>query len=525
MEEYDVIIYGTDLVQSIVGAALSWQGVSVLHVDKSPYYGGASATLSLTEIKQWVESNNNDPSSPFDDVKLYVSRNIDTSKYSIDLSPRIIFSASDFIDLLRTSRVYRYLTIKPLTMFHTYKDDFFDKLASTKEDIFTDQSITVQTKRALLKFMRFVLNYQSESSLPIWTDFKNRPIAEFLQAKFKIDPIYSNELVYTLGLCPALATPTSVGLHRIKKYLTSMGVFGSFPAMFSLHGGPGEIAQGFCRSGAVGGAVYRLHSDVSSVDPDTQSIVLDDGTNIKYREKLVIPSQQQGSREVRRLVAIVSNDCKPWFGEGESAAVVVFPPGTLEGNETAVQCLIFGAESQQCQSGQAVWYLSTTEKGAKGKKELELALEKLESAILRESTEDFDIEVSEEDVILRNGTPLISSVRLGQSLKDFVPREKLQYLAKLQYVQHETIANPVADNVIPIGSSAFDITYDGIVEQAKKIFSQITGSDDDFFNVDFEDEDEEDIGEVKPLGSTSNSNSNNNSNAEPELTFGDAMEV
>ncbi|KAK7675893.1 hypothetical protein QCA50_019234 [Cerrena zonata] len=46
-----------------------------------------------------------------------------------------------------------------------------------------------------------------------------------------------------------------------------------------------------------------------------------------------------------------------------------------------------------------------------------------------------------------------------------------------------------------------EISYDGIVSEAKLLYQRITGTDEDFFDVDFEDEDEENS---NTISSTSN---------------------
>ena len=45
--DYDVIVLGTGLCESIVAAALSRCGKKVLHLDHRTYYGGCNATLDL----------------------------------------------------------------------------------------------------------------------------------------------------------------------------------------------------------------------------------------------------------------------------------------------------------------------------------------------------------------------------------------------------------------------------------------------------------------------------------------------
>ena len=50
-DKVDVLIAGTGMVESVLAAALAWQGSNVLHIDKNDYYGDTSATLTVDQIK------------------------------------------------------------------------------------------------------------------------------------------------------------------------------------------------------------------------------------------------------------------------------------------------------------------------------------------------------------------------------------------------------------------------------------------------------------------------------------------
>ncbi|KAM9915652.1 hypothetical protein OXX59_010458, partial [Metschnikowia pulcherrima] len=80
--------------------------------------------------------------------------------YGIDVSPKVMFAQSDLLALLVQSKVYKYLEFQSLSNFHVFENDHFkSKLSNTtKEEIFTDQSLSLTTKRSLMKFLKFVLS-------------------------------------------------------------------------------------------------------------------------------------------------------------------------------------------------------------------------------------------------------------------------------------------------------------------------------------------------------------------------------
>ena len=54
-KEYDVIIAGTGLTESIVSAALSRIGKTVLHIDRECFYGGEFSSHALASLIEWTD--------------------------------------------------------------------------------------------------------------------------------------------------------------------------------------------------------------------------------------------------------------------------------------------------------------------------------------------------------------------------------------------------------------------------------------------------------------------------------------
>ncbi|GAV47728.1 hypothetical protein ZYGR_0I00240 [Zygosaccharomyces rouxii] len=527
-EKVDVLIVGTGMVESVLAAALSWQGSSVLHIDRNDHYGDSSATLTVDQIKKWVNSVNQGLfSGCYDNAKLYVSTSIGNhnGKYAsrdfgIDLAPKVLFAKSDLLSILVRSRVHQYLEFQSLSNFHTFENDNFEKLTNTKQEIFTDQKLPLMTKRNLMKFIKFVLNWEEQPE--VWKPYADTPLCDLLVEKFRLEKAQVFELMFSIGLCYNMQTKTPEALQRIRRCLSSFDVYGPFSVLYSKYGGPGELSQGFCRSAAVGGATYKLNETLTSYDPNTKMALFGDGSQVYVTEKVVAsPSQApKDSRnipnqkyEVHRLTCVVEKSCEQWFSEGESAAVIVFPPGSLKsGNVEVVQAFILGSGSEICPGGTSVWYLSTMQQGSRAEMDLDAALEAMEASLIRESSTDLE----HDDSLVQfgpNGETLINSVRLGQSFKQYVPRERIQFLLKLYYTQYTStppfnVVDPsffdinnidgngklipgASDNgVLYTAMPSGEISYDEVVTAVRVLYEKIVGSDDDFFDLDFEDEDE-----------------------------------
>lgn len=527
----DVLICGTGLTESILAAALAWQGTNVLHIDANNVYGDANVCLASKDLKQWIESVANNAGEPTGmNAQLYASSAANASnrarRFLFDLSPHLMFVKSDMLELLLKSRVAQYLEFKGLSQFHTYEKDSFERVSGNKEAIFTDQSLPIRTKRKLMKFIKFVLEWQVDENMV--SEWSKVPVDTFLGTEFDLDKAQITELVIALGLCDRLDVSTAYALPRIRRYLLSLDVYGQFPAVYSMYGSSGELSQGFCRSAAVGGATYKLGVQLAGWDEANNIATLSDGSRVQVAEKAFLsPTQPSPLRPLfniddpvshaglvadgeklgttSRLVAVVTNECREWFSEGESAAIVVFPPHTLStNNEFAVQTIVYGPGAGCVPEGFSCWYLSTHNPDARrAREDLSDALNKLEASILRESQVNFQLgSLSREDVAFKNGVPVVSSVRLGESMSNFVPKQRLNYLFKLAYstptsrgrnFAHTTL-KPVVEGSPSLLTTLFtpgDMSYDGIVSQARKLYETVVGSDDDFFDVDFEDEAEE----------------------------------
>lgn len=490
----DVLIVGTGLLESVLAAALAWSGTTVLHVDLRPVYGSSLALLLPRELVAWNAQN----PAGFSDVLLYIPRTVDHA--SVDLTPRIVFCRLDLIDLLVKSRVHQYLEFQLLSSFHTFENDQFEKLALLKQDIFTDQLLLLPTKRGLMRFFKFVLASDEPENAKVW---QAAPSAPALLELFGIPAQQAVELICSLGLVSSLLTPVRDVLLRVRRYLLLFDVYGGFPALTSKYGGPLEVVQGFCRLAAVAGAVYRLNTTVKEYHDGV--VTFGDGSTCRVEEKVVVglgelwpgrPAVKGSAPPVTHLTTIVDNPCAPWFG-AEALAIITFPPKSLPtGNEYAVQGLVQLSDAGAVEKGQSVWYLLTQGNLS----DLEAAAERMEQAVLRESEDEFDVVVGDGDVAQTPSGVVVLLVRVGEAFRNYIPKGKVSALLRLSYVRECGSGEGVVAsnaNVLFVAPPSGDLLYDGVVGEARRLYAAVTGSDDDFFDVDFED-DEGEVGETGP---------------------------
>ena len=330
----------------------------------------------------------------------------------MSLSPELIYTRSKLLPTLVSSRVYRQLEFLAVGRWWLYDETTsaeavrevdltrphengtmsnLRKIPGGREDVFTDNSIDLKSKRALMKFLKLATDIEAQAAvLDEWGD---RPFPEFLDSNFRIPPkLQSALLALTLSPHTPNNTTTSYALPRIHRHLTSIGLFGpGFGSVIPKWGGTAEIAQVACRAGAVGGGVYVLGRDIESIgsenrlDPGPKSITDDDtepmlkvhlqgGEGVRTRwiagtyEDLAsskTPKDLGSSSYMTRTASIISSPLSSLFPvavEGApppAGAVVVFPTGSL--NDTSfssatdippVYLLVHTHETGECPPGQ-----------------------------------------------------------------------------------------------------------------------------------------------------------------------------
>ena len=208
---FDLIVVGTGLPQSILAAAASASGKTVLHLDPNPYYGGHFATLPLHDLTSFLNSASAPllPSPPLAsyDNQDYVSVDLQTRslysdveissyapevlqeharKFNIDLAgPRVLFCADKCIDAVLKVGVNQYLEFKSIDA--SYLWDQNGKLVNvpgSRAAIFKDKSLSLTEKNQLMRFFKLVQKHldpaEDGESSKISQEDLDTPFSDFL---------------------------------------------------------------------------------------------------------------------------------------------------------------------------------------------------------------------------------------------------------------------------------------------------------------------------------------------------------
>ncbi|KAF1962724.1 rab geranylgeranyl transferase escort protein-like protein [Byssothecium circinans] len=425
--DWDVLIVGTGLQHSLLALALSRSGKKILHIDENNYYGGAEAALSLQEAESWVHKvNAGSSSAPFSQATFVKPTPPETDppplslsasrSYSLALCPQIIYSRSTLIQRLISSKVYRQLEFMAVGSWWVYSPQADEKDGSRsssesrpgkllkvpngREDVFQNNELDFKAKRALMKFLRFIAEYEEQTE--IWGEHRDKPFPAFLSEQFKVPvALHAPLLALTLSSAASGNTTTEYALPRIARHLRSIGALGAgFGGIISKWGGLSEICQVGCRASAVGGAVYVLGkgfgdngeglSEAQEGLPGMK-LCLKDGEAITARWVVGEGSPDQTPEPLCRTITIVSSPLTSLFppiadeAPPPAAAMVYFPSGSLslldhdedDQELPPVHVSIHTSDSGECPRGQSVIYGSTCLPGETGFQLLELATKSL----------------------------------------------------------------------------------------------------------------------------------------------------
>ncbi|KAF8094661.1 hypothetical protein N665_0358s0041 [Sinapis alba] len=331
---YDLIIIGTGVPSSILAAAASSSGSSVLHLDPNPFYGSHFASLSLPDLASFLNSNSVSPPSTTSSSEghdfllsvdlvnrsLYSSVEISTfepeileqhsRRFNVDLcGPRVVFCADESINLMLKSGSNNYVEFKSIdASFVGGSNGELRNVPDSRAAIFKDKSLTLLEKNQLMKFFKLVQTHLSSSSteqhddetaaVRVSDEDMESPFNEFL-SKMRLPPKIKSIILYGIAMLDydqetcGHVLKTKEGIDRLALYITSIGRFSNAlgALMYPIYG-QGELSQAFCRRAAVKGCIYVLRMPVTALllDKETggyKGVRLASGQEI-FSQKLVL---------------------------------------------------------------------------------------------------------------------------------------------------------------------------------------------------------------------------------------------
>uniref|UniRef100_A0A1B0ARC9 Rab proteins geranylgeranyltransferase component A n=1 Tax=Glossina palpalis gambiensis TaxID=67801 RepID=A0A1B0ARC9_9MUSC len=284
-KEFDLIVIGTGFPETVVAAAASRIGKTVLHIDPNEYYGGSWSSFSLEafimlmdgrairnrelthfqyqwhipleaeeEMQEQCEANNQ---------KWSVSRLMQLSrKFNIDLCPKILYSSGKLVQLLISSNICRYAEFRAIDRVCTVYQNELLNVPCSRSDVFNTKDLNIVEKRLLMKFLTTCMAYGENKCEEDSVEFRGRPFSEYLKKQQITEKI--NRCIMQAIAMVNEDTSFEEGMEKTKKFLQSLGRYGNTPFIFPMYG-CGEIPQCFCRFCAVFGGIYCLKKEITDI--------------------------------------------------------------------------------------------------------------------------------------------------------------------------------------------------------------------------------------------------------------------
>lgn len=312
--------------------------------------------------------------------------------YTLALNPQIIYAQSSFLPSLVSSQIHSQLEFLAVGSWFVLRDGVLQKIPSTREDVFNDESLSVRDKRRLMKFLHFILQVETEDEVQEAQPVE-QTLAEALENRFKL-PQNMQTAILALALSSRTASETDFGdaVSRIRQHMRSIGYFGpGFGAVIAKYASNAEIAQVACRAQAVGGGTYLLGHGLRSVgnvvngteNPEEPTeltqVVLSDGTAIRTRyvagvtDDLPRPTQLEPERASRvqtiQSMSIISSSLPHLFPQTSEngptpAAAIVLVDDQTDSSQPPIYLQIHSEDTGECPQGQCklpssllIWHL------------------------------------------------------------------------------------------------------------------------------------------------------------------------
>lgn len=330
--------------------------VDLVDPGQSPFEDAKVITYPLDSSQSSSEGGDHSSSTSDARPKLAASR-----AYTLSLSPHFLYTRSQLISVLISSKVYRQLEFMAVGSWWIHSGEAsaenselgatrsFHRVPGNREDIFADTHISMKSKRTLMRFLRHISKPADEDADEAEEDL-SAPLGDYLSSKFGVpEDLQSPLLSLSLSQRTLQDTSASHAVPRIKRHLASIGALGpGFGGVISKYGGGSEILQVACRASAVGGGVYALDTGIQSLtgsesgDEYPVELQLSNGESVRTKSVIgtvwdIHPTQQrsQSCAKFTRSITVVASDFTSLFPvtvEGApvpASAILMFPGETL----------------------------------------------------------------------------------------------------------------------------------------------------------------------------------------------------
>lgn len=372
-EEYDVVVLGTGLTECILSGLLSIEGKKVLHMDKNEYYGGEAASLNISQLYQKFK-----PGQPIPEKLKEHDR-----EFNVDLIPKFAMASGEFVKILISTDVTRYLEFKQIAGSYFYSKGEIAKVPVTEKEAVLTPLVGMAEKLRLKKFFEFIQSYdfanpETQQGLDL-NVVKMKEVYE----KFELEPATMDFLGHALALQledSYLERPAKETYDKIMLYMLSMSKYGKSPYLYPSYG-IDELPQGFARLSAIYGGTYMLNKKFDEIIYDENNQVAgvkSDGEIAKCKTVICdpsyVPNKVKKEGQVVRAIAIMEH---PVVNTDDADSVQVIIPQNQVNRNHDIYIASLSSNHNVCPKDFYVAIVSTIVETDEPEKELEAGLKLL----------------------------------------------------------------------------------------------------------------------------------------------------
>ncbi|XP_023810475.1 rab GDP dissociation inhibitor beta [Oryzias latipes] len=372
MQEYDIIVLGTGLKECVLSGLMSLSGKKVLHIDKNPYYGGESASISPLEELYRRFKVHGPPKS--------MGRG---KEWNVDLIPKFFLATGELVKILLHTEVTRYMDFKVVEGSYVYKAGKLHKVPATEEDAQTSDLMGMFDKRRFRKLLNFVLNFESRNPRTHQDVDPEKTTTRELFSRFDLGQDVIDFTGHAIALhCNEsyLDQPCLDTINRIKLYCESLSRHNFSPYLYPLYG-QGELPQGFARLSAEYGGAFLMNRTIDEIVMENGKVkaVKSEGKEFHCKQLICDPSYVPNRvRKIGRVIRVICLLNHPVKNTHDASSCQIILPQSQFNRKSDIYISVVSYSHSVASDGLYIATVSTTAETITPEKEVQPGLELLE---------------------------------------------------------------------------------------------------------------------------------------------------
>uniref|UniRef100_A0A8C7WLS8 Rab GDP dissociation inhibitor n=1 Tax=Oryzias sinensis TaxID=183150 RepID=A0A8C7WLS8_9TELE len=372
MQEYDIIVLGTGLKECVLSGLMSLSGKKVLHIDKNPYYGGESASISpLEELYRRFKVHGPPKSMGLG------------KEWNVDLIPKFFLASGELVKILLHTEVTRYMDFKVVEGSYVYKAGKLHKVPATEEDAQTSDLMGMFDKRRFRKLLNFVLNFESRNPRTHQDVDPEKTTTRELFSRFDLGQDVIDFTGHAIALhCNEsyLDQPCLDTINRIKLYCESLSRHSFSPYLYPLYG-QGELPQGFARLSAEYGGAFLMNRTIDEIVMENGKVkaVKSEGKEFHCKQLICDPSYVPNRvRKIGRVIRVICLLNHPVKNTHDASSCQIILPQSQFNRKSDIYISVVSYGHSVASDGLYIATVSTTAETITPEKEVQPGLELLE---------------------------------------------------------------------------------------------------------------------------------------------------